>query len=388
MNLNVRKNEIEARIALIKQESETAELEALETLEKELDGLLSECSLIDKKLNMTTKFKPSEVIVENKGEVKQDVLEKRGIDLKEKRTIQVSQDEILLPQHVDSKLSPYPFSEVSSLVDNINLINLSGGETYKKTFVKGSGTAGYTSESTDYNETEPDFGYVTITKCKLTAYTEITEELEKLPSINYQGEVIKNIKTSLKKKLSLEILKGAGTANNFTGLFSDKAVALEDTEDLAISAINEDTLDDIIFAYGGNEDVEGGAVLILNKNDLRSFAGLRTKEGRKVHSIDYVNHTIDGIPYIISSNCAALSSSKTTEGTYCLAYGSLKNYEVAVFSPIEIAKSNDYKFKQGIICYKASVFVGGNVIGYNGFVRVTKGSANTNATEEDEEQEG
>ena len=60
-----------------------------------------------------------------------------------------------------------------------------------------------------------------------------------------------------------------------------------------------------------------------------------------------------------------------------MAYGALKNYEVAVFSPVEIAKSNDYKFKQGIICYKASVFVGGNVVGYQGFVRVKKGAAVT-----------
>ena len=375
MNLNVRKKEIEARIAVIKRESEEAELEALETLEAELDTLLKERNVIDKKLLLASKFVPSNVNFEQKGEIKEEVLERRGVDLKEKRAVQVSQDEILLKEHVDNKLNAYPFSEVSSLVDNINLVNLTGGETYKKTFVKESTTAGYTTEGTDYNEVEPEFGYVTITKCKLTAYTEITEELEKLPSIDYQAEVIKNIKTSLKKKLSLEILKGAGTANNFTGLFSDKAVALSDADDLEISEINEDTLDEIIFAYGGNEDIEGGAVLILNKNDLRAFAGLRTEEGRKVHSIDYVNHTIDGIPYIINSNCAAISNSQTAVGAYTLAYGSLKNYEVAIFSPVEIAKSNDYKFKQGIICYKASVFVGGNVVGYQGFVRVKKSAA-------------
>ena len=57
-----------------------------------------------------------------------------------------------------------------------------------------------------------------------------------------------------------------------------------------------------------------------------------------------------------------------------LAYGSLLNYEVPVFSPVEISKSNDYKFKDGIICYKASVFTGGNVVGYKGFLRVKKES--------------
>ena len=374
MNLNVRKNEIELRISAIKRESEEAELETLEALEQELDDLLKERNVIDKKLLLAAKFVPSNVSFEQKSEVTTEMLERRGTDLKEKRAVQVSQTEILLPEHTDTKLSPYPFSEASSLVDNINLINLNGGETYKKTFVKESSTAGTTNEGEDYNEVEPEFGYVTITKCKLTAYTEITEELEKLPSVDYQAEVIKNIKTSLKKKLSYEILKGAGTANNFTGLFSDKAVALNDTPDLEIGTIDENTLDDIIFAYGGSEDVEGGAVLILNKNDLRAFAGLRTKEGRKVHTIDYVNHTIDGIPYIINSNCSALSNTQTALGAYSMAYGSLKNYEVAVFSPIEIAKSNDYKFKQGIISYKASVFVGGNVVGYQGFVRVVKGT--------------
>lgn len=380
MNLNVRKKEIDLRINTIKREvdEENIELEELSELEKELDELLKERNVIDKKLLLATKFVPP---INNDPEtnslMRMEMLESRGKDLREKRAVKVSQEEILLPEHVSPQLAQYPFTQVSTLVDNINLVNLNGGETYKKTFVKEAGVAGNTLEGEDYAETEPEFGYVTITKSKLTAYTEITEELEKLPNVDYQAEVIKNITTSLKKKLSLEILKGNGSANNFTGIFSNNALALQDTEDLVVSEIDENTLDDIIFAYGGSEDVEGGAVLILNKNDLRAFARLRTEEGRKVHSIDYVNRTIDGIPYIINSNTGAISNPATTEGTYAMAYGALKNYEVAVFSPVEIAKSNDYKFKQGIICYKASVFVGGNVVGYQGFVRVKKGAVVT-----------
>ncbi len=374
MNANVRMKEIDGRIAEIRKTSDTASLEELETLEKEVDKLNEERNVLSKKIEMAKKFDPTPVIETKSGGLPKEALEKRGLDLREKRTIQVSQDEILLPEHTDGKLAAYPFSEVSTLVDNINLVNLVGGETYKKTFVKGSGTAGYTAEGADYNESEPAFGYLTITKCKLTAYTEITEELEKLPAINYQNEVIKNIKTSLKKKLSLEILKGAGGSNQFTGIFSQNATALADTTDVEVSEINEDTLDDIIYAYGGPEEVEGSAILILSKADLRAFARLRTAEGRKVHTIDYVNHTLDGIFYIINSNCDSVSNSATTTGSYCIAYGSLKNYETAIFSPIEISKSTDYKFKQGIICYKASVFAGGNVVGYKGFVRVKKGA--------------
>ena len=152
-------------------------------------------------------------------------------------------------------------------------------------------------------------------------------------------------------------------------------MALADSDPLELDAITDTTLDDIVFAYGGEEGIEGGAVLILNKNDLRAFAKLRTKEGRKVHTIDYKANTIDGIPYIINSNCKALTDSSTADDDYVMAYGALENYEVPVFSPVEIAKSTDYKFKDGIVCYKSSVFTGGNVVGYNGFLRIKKKAA-------------
>ena len=375
MNLVLRKKEIEDRLTEIRGMVEKEEdMKKLEEMEKETDKLQEERNMIEKKMSLTKMTEIPMISTKNNAE-QRDILQKRGKDLMENRTIKVSSDEVLLPEHVDSTLAPYPFKPVSELVDRVHTINLQGGETYTKSYVKSYGEAGTTEEGASYTETEPHYGYVTIPKVKVTAYTEITEELEKLPAINYQAEVIKNINISLRKKISQQIIKGDGTTNNFTGIFSDKADALKDQADLEISSIDENTLDDIVFAYGGDEAIENGACLIINKNDLRAFAKLRTKEGRKVHNIDYVNQTIDGIPYVLNGNCSALSDPSTGAGTYCIAYGSLFNYEVPIFSNVEIGKSTDYKFKDGIICYKASVFTGGNVVGYKGFVRVKKGEA-------------
>ncbi len=376
MNLELRRNEIELRLKEIRSlvDSE-ADLEKLEALDTETTILQEERASIDKKMAIASKTEFKPIQVDNRQMVDKEKLETRGQSLKESRVIQVSSSEILLPDHTSTNLAPVPFAQVSSLVDRVNVMNLNGGETYKKSFVKSNGIAGTTAEGAAYSETEPAFGYLTISKVKITAYTEITEELEKLPSIPYQAEVLRNINISLKKKISEQILRGAGTTNTFTGIFSEAAVALADKAALEVEAITDSTLDDIVFAYGGDEEVEGGAVLILNKNDLRAFAGLKTQEGRKVHSIDYVNKTIDGIPYIINSHCKAISDSNTVAGEYGIAYGALKNYEVPVFSPVEIGKSTDYKFKDGIISYKASVFTGGNVVGYNGFLRIKKKAA-------------
>ena len=376
MNLELRRREIESRLTEIRGlvDNET-EITKLETLETETTELQEERSVIDKRMAIATKTEIKPIVIDNRNKIDKEKLEQRGASLRENRVIQVSSEEILLPEHTASGLAPIPFAQVSTLVDRVNVINLNGGETYKKSFVKSNGLAGTTLEGQPYSETEPAFGYLTISKVKITAYTEITEELEKLPSIPYQAEVLRNINISLKKKISEQILRGAGTTNTFTGIFSDAAVALADKAALEIEVITDQTLDDIVFAYGGDEEIEGGAVLILNKNDLRAFAGLKTQEGRKVHTIDYVNKTIDGIPYIINSHCKAVSDSNTAAGEYVIAYGALKNYEVPVFSSVEIGKSTDYKFKDGIISYKASVFTGGNVVGYNGFLRIKKKAA-------------
>jgi HK97 family phage major capsid protein len=376
MNLELRRKEIESRLTeirgLVDNETDITKLEAFET---ETTELQEERSVIDKKMAIASKTEIKPIVIDNRTKIDKEKLEQRAASLRESRVIQVSSEEILLPDHTASGLAPVPFAQVSTLVDRVNVINLNGGETYKKSFVKSNGIAGTTLEGQPYSETEPAFGYLTISKVKITAYTEITEELEKLPAIPYQAEVLRNINISLKKKISEQILRGAGTTNTFTGIFSDAAVALADKAPLEIEAITDSTLDDIVFAYGGDEEVEGGAVLILNKNDLRAFAGLKTQEGRKVHTIDYVNKTIDGIPYIINSHCKAIADSNTAAGEYGIAYGALKNYEVPVFSPVEIGKSTDYKFKDGIISYKASVFTGGNVVGYNGFLRIKKKAA-------------
>jgi HK97 family phage major capsid protein len=376
MNLELRRKEIESRLTeirgLVDNETDITKLEAFET---ETTELQEERSVIDKKMAIASKTEIKPIVIDNRTKIDKEKLEQRAASLRESRVIQVSSEEILLPDHTASGLAPVPFAQVSTLVDRVNVINLNGGETYKKSFVKNNGIAGTTLEGQPYSETEPAFGYLTISKVKITAYTEITEELEKLPAIPYQAEVLRNINISLKKKISEQILRGAGTTNTFTGIFSDAAVALADKAPLEIEAITDSTLDDIVFAYGGDEEVEGGAVLILNKNDLRAFAGLKTQEGRKVHTIDYVNKTIDGIPYIINSHCKAIADSNTAAGEYGIAYGALKNYEVPVFSPVEIGKSTDYKFKDGIISYKASVFTGGNVVGYNGFLRIKKKAA-------------
>lgn len=132
-----------------------------------------------------------------------------------------------------------------------------------------------------------------------------------------------------------------------------------------------------MYSFGGDEDVEDAAVLILNKMDLKAFVKLRSTDGKRLHTVVSNGNTgtIDGIPFIINSACKAVSDADTAVGSYSMAYGPLSNYMLTIFSDMDVQRSTDYKFKQGMIAHRSSVFLGGNVVSHNGFLRVKKVAA-------------
>ncbi len=279
---------------------------------------------------------------------------KRGKALREKRAITVDNSSIVLANHTANGVND-TFNEVSTLMDLVKITPLEGGESYQRGYVKGYGEGGKTTEK-KYKKVETVFGYADINKQKITAYSEEPEEI---------------------KKIAETILNGDGSTGEFQGIFSNPEegeFAIDKKTDIEISEIDDTTLDEIIYSYGGEEDTVANACLILNKKDLKAFAKVRNTDGKKAYKI--VNHgntgTIDDVPYVINSACGVLSSKETAKDTYCMAYGSLNNYEVALFSPLEVKQSEDYKFEEGQIAHKGVVFAGGNVVAYNGFIRVKK----------------
>ncbi|MBQ8550835.1 MAG: phage major capsid protein [Clostridia bacterium] len=394
--------EFKSRLKDLNAQAATAKGEALDALLEEadvIDGILKDAQARQRLAGMAAAAgEGAEGAAGEGGEGSEDPKAKakdaRGKAIKDGKGVKFSAKAITknvkaltsadtaMPVHTAADVNE-TFNDVSSLVDRVRNVTLEGGETYQRGFVKSYGDgAGATAEGADYNPSEPTFGYVTIKKEKVTVYTEEPEEMVKLPNADYDSVVEGSTTKAIRRYLSRQILIGDGSTSKFKGIFHNPTEAAEQVIDPAtdittITAIDDATLDEIIYSYGGDEEVEDVAVLILNKKDLKAFAKLRDKQGRKVYTI--VNHgntgTIDGVPYIINSACKAISDAATAAGDYSMAYGPLQNYEMAIFSDIDAKKSTDYKFKQGQIAYRADIFAGGAVAAYNGFVRVKKASA-------------
>lgn len=283
---------------------------------------------------------------------------------------------IVVPTYTSGQINQ-TFPTVSTLIDSVAHLNLNGGESYRQPFVISIGDGGYTGEGENAHDSETVFGYADINRAKVTAYAEISEELAKLPAAAYADTIFANIRTAMRQVLSKEIMVGKGLENNqyrLVGIFSDKATAIDPATDLELSAIDDHTLDDIVYHYGGAEDVETQATLILSKQDLLAFSKVRTATNQNFYTITLNGNSgsINSVPFVISSACKPLTATSTAAGEFCMAYGSLSNYSLVEFTPLDVKRSDDFKFRQGLIAFRGSVFVGGNVTTHNGFLRIKR----------------
>ncbi|MEE0865516.1 MAG: phage major capsid protein [Clostridia bacterium] len=298
---------------------------------------------------------------------------------KEERSVTVSGGTLLVPGRTKTQIAE-SFDRPSAMADKLNIVPLNGGESYSVAFEKDGGEGGYTVEGGNYQDIDPEFDHVSTGRAKVTAYAEITEEVEKLPDADYVSRVGKAVEKAIKKKIGAQAVAGPGTDNTIRGIYNADVKVLDGNGDIEIASIDQDTLNTIVFGFGGEEAVEDEQTLILNKKDLEAFSKVKNNHGDFVYKItkgkgegriSYSNGGAD-VPYIINSACTALSATSTEAGAKTMIYGSLTDYEFPVFSDIETKMSEDYKFKQGMKAFKASCIVGGTVSKFNGFSRIKK----------------
>lgn len=355
---------------------------AIEDLEKR-NSNLSDAKVIEKPVKEERKMEEKELIEQRAKDLKEGKAIRIAFDNGEQRSVTVSGGTILVPKKYKNEISE-SFNAVSGMVDMLNTVPLNGGESYSVAFEKGYGEGDYTTEGGEYHDIDVETDYVETGRAKITSYIEVTKEVKKLPSASYLALISKRVTSAIKKKIGAQSIVGAGTTNTIKGIYNadTKVMPTEagKTSDIELAKIDADTLNEITFAYGGNEDVEAPQTLILSKDDLKEFAKVKTEDGRFVYSItkNGARGTIsykDGglaVPFVINSACNSISKADTETGKYTMIYGSLMDFELPVFSDLEVQESTDYQFKKGMICYRADAIIGGTVSKYNGFVRVKK----------------
>lgn len=372
IELHKRFDELKAKVAITTKEEELKELGAeMDEVSARLNQLIGErrATMKEEKLDFTK-------IADEKA----DEIEQRATDLLAGKAVKMSfasvnqrakttDTGILIPKHYDNNIREQIFPTVSSIYDMFTFMNVDGGESFTMPFEKSKAEAGVTEEGTPYHDIEGSFDYVEIGKKKLTAYFEISEEMLKLPKADYEAYLRAELYKALKRKIISLAINDDGT-NGFAGILSSNANTLKvcpAEKDFTIDAMDSKLLRKIQFAYGYADEVEAPETLFMNKNDIRTLALLDGKNQRYAYDFDSKRKTLDNVPFCTPSVIAGYNAAKAA---MCGFYGDVSTYTIAIFSPVEVQRSTDYKFKENMVAYRASVFVGGAPSALCGLMRL------------------
>lgn len=280
-----------------------------------------------------------------------------------------------------------PFNVVSSIVDQIQIEDMTGMGGHKEAYMTAWQEASAKTDGTAQAESDAGFKTVAINPFLLAVTSYISREIAKQTPLQYEEKVKKGALIALKKKLADWIVNGNGSSNIF-GIYNaanTDEVPLAMTTNLDLTGdIDATTLRKIVFAYGGDENVGGNARLYLDKKDLIAFGDVRGgSEKKAIYEIipDGTNPNTGiikegglSVPYTICSDmtdyASAIGSAETPVKT--MVYGDPANYKLGLFGNFEVRVSEDYKFGEGLNTILGEVMVGGNVVVQNGFVIVRK----------------
>lgn len=272
-----------------------------------------------------------------------------------------------------------PVGGPSALIDLLKTTELTGMAAYKVAVMTGDATSAAITEGTAPTESEPSFAEVTFTPASVGTLAYVSKLIRKLSPLDYEAKVNESARRSLRKKLTSAAV-AAITASDLNDSFALSAAAAATTGSVLF---DQNLLSNIILAYGGDEGVDGAAVLFLNKKDLKAFASVRgTNEYLPVYSIvpDAATPSTGVIKdnnglscrYCICSDVTALSDlSLTTTAKKTMFYGNPQAAELALWGGFDVEVSEDYKFAEGLLTVRGEVTADVDVTAKGGFVIVS-----------------
>ena len=294
------------------------------------------------------------------------------------------------PTGADTNIRDPLGNGVGAIIDQVYVQDLTGMASYLEPYVisefDASGADVATAAGTARTaSSDPTFGVAKISPYELTTTSYVDRNISRLTPANYYAKTFAMAMRALRRDTVKMIFNGDGqsTNNDMFGIKTAKNVAGSTIfSTLNVTAVDADLLTNLMFAYGGDEELGGNCRLYLNKADLLALGKLRgTNEKRRLFDIvpDAGNPNTGTIreggtivPYSIASNLTALSgSSAGSSAIQTMVYGDPMNYELGLFGDYTVRVDESVKAVERMLTILGDAMVGGNLIVDKGFVVAT-----------------
>lgn len=345
-------------------------------------------------------------VIENAptGAEARDIAEERANALRNHETVHFSTVEVLRglrdattlatgtivePSGAGSEIRDLIGNNPSSIVNQVYVQNLAGTGGFSEPYVISELDAKTGKVTTNAGKartasTDPTFGVAKINPYEMNVTTYVDRNISRLSPANYYAKIYSMAMNAMYRKLAGLIVNGDGQSTpDMFGIKTAKNAAGEAiyaTEN--VSAIDEDLLDTLYYAYGSDSEIGSGACLYLAKADLKAIGKIRNSNKERVFRVipDAANPNIgrieDGgtsVPYCIVSALTPLSDSTASSSAaiQTMLYGDPMNYELGLFGDYSIRVDESIKGVERMLTILGDAMVGGNIIRHKGFVVAT-----------------
>ena len=280
-------------------------------------------------------------------------------------------------------------TRVGSIIDQVYVQDLTGMSSFLEPYVisefDATGAKVTTAAGTARTaSSDPTFGVAKIAPFELTTTSYVDRNIGRLTPANYYAKVQAMAIRALRRSAVGMIFNGDGQATNeMFGIKTAKNVAGSAIyATLNVDAVDADLLTELMFAYGGDEELGGSCWLYLNKADLLALGKIRgTNEKRRLFDIvpDAGNPNCGTIreggtivPYSIASDLTALTGANAASAAVqAMVYGDPANYELGLFGDFTVRVDESIKGVERMLTILGDAMIGGNLIVDKGFVVAT-----------------
>lgn len=276
---------------------------------------------------------------------------------------------------------------VSSIIDQVSVVDLTGCGALLEPYVKSEQVAQSgkvtTLAGTTRAATDPIFRYAKISPYEVNVTSFVDRNIANLSPVTYADKIRAMAMQSLRRQVATLIYNGDGqSSQEMFGIktaFNTAGETIYSNLNVPASGLTPDTLMEMYFAYGGDDELGGSACLYLTKADLKCIGEFRgTNEKRRLFEITRDEHNPntgvikDGgyiIPYTLSSSLTSLRGSVAgSTALQTMLYGNPLAYELALFGSYSIRVDESYKAGDRMLTILGDVMVGGNLVVDNSFV--------------------
>lgn len=254
--------------------------------------------------------------------------------------------------------------DTAQLMPYVTVLQTGSGEDLQVPKTNSYSSAALVAEAASIGESDPAFGQVTLGAFKYAFLTQASQELMADSKFDIQAFLAKHAGVALGNAIGSAIVNDNGSSKP-NGIMNAASTGVTAAGTTSVTA---DELIDLYHSVIPNYRSQANCIWLMNDTTASEIRKLKDTTNQYLWTPGF-SETPDrilGKPVVIDSNVP-----NTATGLDAIGFGDASTYYVRMVNGVDVSRSDDYGFANGLISWRFQLRADGDLIDTNGFKVLT-----------------